>query len=66
MFIAVAPAADCTEAAVFRDCPELAPYMPMLPSDLQWIQTFHRDVGIRVRGTLLSPGDEDLMKTMDS
>ena len=52
---ALAPARNYSEAAVFRDCPELAPYNPAQPDDLEWIKTIRHGISIPAKGTLLSP-----------
>ena len=58
--VAMAPARNCSEACVFRDCPELSPYTPAIPADLDWIQTVRNGAQFVGQGTLLCPFNVDL------
>ena len=53
--MAMAPARNCNEAAVLRDCPELSPYAPAQPADMDWVKTVRMGVPFRGTGTLLAP-----------
>ena len=47
----VAPALNSCEASVLRDCPELEPYQPTLPEDLDWPAQTHQ--GIRMASDMI-------------
>ena len=56
---AVAPAVNCTEAMVFRDCPYLDPYVPRVPESSQR-GIMVQGAAIRSEGVLLCGGNTAL------
>ena len=59
---AVAPATNCTEASIFRDCPEFSPYVPSIPTNVNWLDRVANGVQMGVEGLMLcsaTPGLEN-------
>ena len=54
MVMLVSPARDCTEDAVFRDCPEFVRYQPRIPNDIDWSNSFEKGHSLPVRGTIFT------------
>lgn len=63
--VMTAPAVNCTEDVVLRDHPELIPYAPGHPTDMEWVTTYRRDVAVRTRGILMIGNNDELESTLD-
>ena len=52
-----APTVDCSEATVFRDCPEFEPYRPIVP-DCEWTARVQQGCTHTFTGALLCAADD--------